>query len=207
MKRFLVFLSILALWAAPAFAADIKIAGKYEVVGPLEKLKGIKQIEMVEFFNFSCGHCYSFLETSKRLHNKYKDKLFHKKYPIYWGNQTAYPAMAFYIADELGMLEKVNQELFDTNFKLQINIFQPKVINFLAKDWGIEKEMTEGMQSKKIDAKVKKYMEIAKQFNATETPTIIINDVFKVTPSISGGTADAMTDNLDIIFHDLLKEK
>ena len=94
-------------------------------------------IKMLEFFNYSCGHCYRFLETSKTLRTKFKDKLHHKKYPIYWGNQTAYPSMAFYITDDLGLEEEFTQELFDTNFKLNINIFQPKVIRFLANEFKI----------------------------------------------------------------------
>ena len=68
----------------PAWAADhggskdkekAPFKGKYEIIGPIEALKGIKQIEIMEFFNYSCGHCYRFLETSKKLHTKYKDKL------------------------------------------------------------------------------------------------------------------------------------
>ena len=57
-----------------AFAAD-KIQGKYEVIGSIEKLKGVKQVEMTEFFNYSCGHCYRFLETSKKLRAKYRNTL------------------------------------------------------------------------------------------------------------------------------------
>ena len=53
--------------------AEDKIKGKYEVIGSIEKLKGVKQVEMTEFFNYSCGHCYKFLETSKKLHSKFKD--------------------------------------------------------------------------------------------------------------------------------------
>ena len=120
----------------PAWAqADGKIRGKYEVIGDISKLKNVNTIEMSEFFNYSCGHCYRFLETSKRLRSKFKDKLLHKKFPIYWGNQTAFPAMAFYIADELGIEEEFTQELFDTSFKLGVDIFQPKVIKFLARDF------------------------------------------------------------------------
>ena len=185
--------------------ADEKIRGKYEVIGDINKLKDVKTIKMVEFFNYSCGHCYRFLETSKRLHSKFKDKLHHKKFPIYWGNQTAYPAMAFYIADELGVEEEFTQELFNTSFKLNINIFQPKVIKFLARDFKISKEMTEGMQSASIKAKTDKSLELAKQFKASETPTIIINDVLKVAPSMTNGSTDEMTDNLEMIFEDILK--
>ncbi len=188
-------------------SADEKIRGKYEVIGDVSKLKGAKTIKMLEFFNYSCGHCYKFLETSKKLHSKFKDKLHHKKYPIYWGNQTAYPAMAFYIADDLGLEEEFTQELFDTNFKLSINIFQPKVIRYLAKEFKIEKEMHEGMQSAGIKAKTDESLALAKKFNANETPTIIINDVLKVAPSITKGNVDDMTANLEVIFEDILKNQ
>jgi len=81
---------LVALFLLPGWAqADEKIRGKYEVIGDISKLKDVKTIEMTEFFNYSCGHCYRFLETSKRLHARFKDKLHHKKFPIYWGNQTA----------------------------------------------------------------------------------------------------------------------
>ncbi len=186
--------------------ADDKIRGKYEVIGDINKLKDVKTIEMSEFFNYSCGHCYRFLEASKRLHAQFKDKLLHKKYPIYWGDQTAYPAMAFYIADELGVEEEFTQELFDTNFKLNINIFQPKVIKYLANEFKISNEMTEGMQSASIKAKTDHSLEMARKYKANETPTIIINDVLKVAPSFTNGSVDEMTDNLAIIFEDILKK-
>ncbi len=188
-------------------SADEKIGGKYEVIGDISKLKGTKTIKMLEFFNYSCGHCYRFLETSKTLRTKFKDKLHHKKYPIYWGDQTAYPSMAFYIADDLGLEEDFTQELFDTNFKLNINIFQPKVIRFLAKEFKIEKEMKKGMQSPSIRSKTERALELAKKYKANETPTLIINDVLKVTPSISKGNVDDMTANLEIIFKDILKNQ
>ncbi len=187
--------------------ADEKIRGKYEVIGDITKLKGAKTIKMLEFFNYSCGHCYRFLETSKKLRAKFKDKLHHKKYPIYWGNQTAYPAMAFYIADSVGIEEEFTQELFDTSFKLSIDVFQPKVIRFLAKEFKIEKEMKEGMQSDVIKAKTDESLALAKKYKANETPTIIINDVLKVAPSISKGNVDEMTANLEIIFEDILKNQ
>ncbi len=205
--RYATAVALALILAFPAFlqAEDsVKIKGKYEVVGNLENLKGATQIEIIEFFNFSCGHCYKFLTASKRLHKKYKGKLLHRKQPIYWGKQTAYPAMAFYIADEQGIEEKFTKELFDTNFLMNINIFQPRVIKILAKDYGIEKEMTEGMQAARIQAKVNKSLALAKHYQAGETPTLIINNTLKVMPSLTGGDVNKMTDNLEVIFDDIL---
>ena len=196
--------TLLALFFLPlsTVLADEIIRGKYEVIGDIDKLKGVKTIKMLEFFNYSCGHCYKFLETSKKLRAKFKDKLHHKKYPIYWGNQTPYPAKAFYIADELGLEEEFTQELFDTNFKLNINIFQPKVIRFLAKEYKIEKEMTAGMQSTAISAKTNESLALAKKYKATETPTIIINYVLIVVRSISKGKVTDKTSSLEVILKD-----
>ena len=201
-----ILLAFIFLFPGTVVAGE-KILGKYEVIGDIKKLEGVKTIKMLEFFNYSCGHCYRFLETSKKLRAKFKDKLHHKKYPIYWGNQTAYPSMAFYIADSLGIEEEFTQELFDTGFKLSIDVFQPKVIRFLAKEYKVEKEMKEGMQSDKIKAKTDESLALAKKYKANETPTIIINDVLKVAPSISGGNVDEMTANLEIIFDDILKNQ
>jgi len=203
-------LATILLFSSFLFSGTVlaeEIRGKYEVIGDINKLKGIKTIKMVEFFNYSCGHCYRFLETSKKLRAKFKDKLHHKKYPIYWGNQTAYPSMAFYITDDIGLEEEFTQELFNTNFKLNINIFQPKVIRFLAKEFKIEKEMKDGMQSPGIRSKADRAVKLAKKYKANETPTLIINDVLKVTPSISKGNVDEMTANLEIIFNDILNNQ
>tara|TARA_B100000686_G_scaffold354369_2_gene464248 strand:+ start:6698 stop:7321 length:624 start_codon:yes stop_codon:yes gene_type:complete len=207
MKRSFFLFLMFGFLTSPTYGTEKPFKGKYEVIGSIEKLKDTRQIEMIEFFNYSCGHCYRFLKTNKRLHKKYKDKLQHIKYPIYWGNQTPYPARAFYIADQLGLEKKFTQELFDTNFKLNINIFQSKVIKFLATDYGISNEMTKGMQSKKIENKVNRGLTLAKQFEANETPTLIINKILKVTPSISGGDVEKMTDNLEVIFDEILNSK
>ena len=114
--------------------------------------------------------------------------------------------MAFYIADQQGLEKKFTRELFDTNFQMGINVFQPRVIKLLSRDYGIEKEMTAGMNSPEIKAKVEAGLALAKQYKANETPTVILNGVLKVTPSISGGNVDKMTDNLEIIIEDILKQ-
>ncbi len=180
------------------------IEGRYQLVGKADGLKGARQIEMLEFFNYSCSHCYDFLKTSQRLHKKFKGKLLHRKSPIYWGQQNPYPAMAFYISDEQGLEKKFTRELFDTNFQLNINIFQPRVIKLLARDYGIEKEMMEGMQSASIKAKVQRSLALWEKYQGRETPTVIINKTLRVTPSISGGSVDKMTDNLEVIFNSIL---
>ena len=77
----------------------------------------------------------------------------------------------------------------------------------LPNEFKIEREMTEGMQSSAISEKTNESLALAKKYKANETPTLIINDVLKVTPSISKGNVDDMTANLEIIFKDILKNQ
>ena len=103
------------------------------------------------------------------------------------------------------MEEKFTRELFNTNFELQINIFQPRVIKLLARDYGIEKEMMEGMKSASIKTKVQQSLALWEKYQGEETPTVIINKTLRVSPRISGGSIDKMTDNLEVIFNSILK--
>ena len=47
--------TLLALFFLPlsTVLADEVIRGKYEVIGDINKLKGVKTIKMLEFFNYS----------------------------------------------------------------------------------------------------------------------------------------------------------
>ena len=64
--------------------------------------------------------------------------------------------------------------------------------------------MIEGMQSSSIQAKVQRSLALWEKYQGQETPTVIINDTLRVSPSISGGNVDKMTDNLEVIFNSIL---
>ena len=53
MKQLAAILLAFILLYSGTVSADEKIGGKYEVIGDISKLKGIKTIKMLEFFNFS----------------------------------------------------------------------------------------------------------------------------------------------------------
>ena len=103
MKQVLAILLSFIFFHPGPVLADEKIRGKYEVIGDVNKLKGVKTIKMLEFFNYSCGHCYRFLETSKKLRAKFKDKLHHKKYIAEYRRRPSSRAKATAPAAPLGM--------------------------------------------------------------------------------------------------------
>ncbi len=201
MKKFLIVLFIV-LFPFQSFGME-KLPGKYELIGDISKAFGKKQVTMVEFFNFSCNHCYKFLTTSESLSKKYGDKIIHKKVPIFWGKQTPYPAIAFYLAQEKGNVKELTKTMFDYHFKNGAPIFDPQVVNMIISEIGMTEDIR---RQESLFAKVQDGISLARKNSANETPTVILNEVIKVTPTITGGGVEKMTENLDIIIHALLSK-
>lgn len=203
MKKILVILITMIMFI-PALSFGVEtLPGDYEIIGDINKAFGKDHVTMIEFFNFSCRHCYNFLATSKTLQKKYGKKLVHKKIPIFWGKQTLFPAIAFYLARKKGMDEEVTQALFDANFLGGAKIFDPRVVNFIISETGITEDVR---NLNDLHSEVKEGMDLAARYEARETPTIILNGVVKVTPRIAKGDINKMTENLDLIISKLLSK-
>ena len=204
MKKILIILfAAILLFPIKSFGFKT-LPGKYELLGDINKAFGKDRVTVLEFFNFSCGHCYKFLTYSKNLERKYGNKLAYVKIPIFWGRQTQFPAIAFYLAQSKGMAEEVTKNIFDANFEGGAQIFDPRVVNFIISESGMAEDVR---NQNNLIPKVRQGMVLASKYKASETPTIIINDVIKVTPRIAGGDVEKMTENLDLIISKLLSNK
>ena len=204
MKKILIILfAAILLFPIKSFGFKT-LPGKYELLGDINKAFGKDRVTVLEFFNFSCGHCYKFLTYSKNLERKYGNKLAYVKIPIFWGRQTQFPAIAFYLAQSKGMAEEVTKNIFNANFEGGAQIFDPRVVNFIISESGMAEDVR---NQNNLIPKVRQGMVLASKYKASETPTIIINDVIKVTPRIAGGDVEKMTKNLDLIISKLLSNK
>ena len=203
MKRISILIAIIFLLSPLCSYALDKLPGKYELIGDINDAFGKDRVTMTEFFNFSCGHCYKFLSTAKRLQEKFGDKLVHEKVPVFWGKQTPFPAIAYYIAKEKGMAKSVTQSIFDANFLGGAQIFDARVLNFIISDAGMPVDISKQSQ---FHNKVRDGMTLASKYGANETPTVVLNGVIKVSPRISEGNIEAMTKNLDQIISKLLSK-
>tara|TARA_B100000959_G_scaffold218259_1_gene230387 strand:+ start:1990 stop:2604 length:615 start_codon:yes stop_codon:yes gene_type:complete len=204
MKKVLIIL-LVAVFLFPIKSFGLKnLPGKYELIGDIKKAFGKDRVTIVEFFNFSCRHCYNFLPHSKNLERKYGNKIIYVKIPIFWGRQTEFPAIAFYLAQSKGISDEITKNIFDANFKGGAQIFDPRVVNFIISESGISEDVR---NQKNLTTKVKQGMALASRYKANETPTIILNDVIKITPRIAGGNVEKMSKNMDLIISELLPNK
>ena len=218
MPRKMIVFAILALWIfspslslpapgeekAPPAAAPKE---RYKVVGDLEAAKKIRPMEIEKFFNYSCGHCYTFLQGEDALTRRFGDSIYLKRTPIFWGKQTPFASMAYYHALNHNKGEKVNRAIFDAHFAHSLDPFDPAVLNQILLEHGLAVTI-DGKpwnQSPELQERVRAGMNAAEKLDIHETPTIVINGAIKVMPDHTDGDMDKMLKRVEEIILELSK--
>ncbi len=102
----------LALFSLPTLAQEFREGVHYDVISPALSTRSGDKIEVVEFFAYSCGHCYNFEPVLQSWKKKQSDDVILLPSPAVWAAQMEPHAKAFYTAQALGVLDTVHEALF-----------------------------------------------------------------------------------------------
>ena len=117
--------------------AKESIRGNYSLVGEIPKKNSIDKVIYEEFINFGCTHCNKLHNASKNFRKKYSDKIEFIDIPILFRGQNDSPLRLYFIAKKIGKGDLVKDELFKASFQHGVNVFDPGIVNFLARSLGI----------------------------------------------------------------------
>ena len=151
MKSLLTLVSIL-LVTTLSYAADIR--GYYTPVGPVPSAHTVKKVRFEELLNFGCIHCNNLRKTSLKLREEYADQVDFIDIPITFRGQDDSPLRLYYVAERLGKGKLVKEELFRTRFEYEVNVFDPGIINYLAKSLGLDQEYQAESRKPWVEAKL-----------------------------------------------------
>ena len=195
---------VIVLWAMlPAsLALSSEIAGDYRKLSEPPKLHSLSKITFDEYLNFTCPHCNNFRKAAKELKIKHKDSIVINYIPILFQNQSDYPLRLFYIAQSKGKTEEVKELLFSAAFEHNVNIYDPTVINYLARVSGLAEEYKKEGNADWVNQRL--HIDRTKALDAgiNSTPTVVLAGTLVVTPKKGMNTFVA---NLDQIIQQLLK--
>ena len=112
MKRLFALLVTLFVSTA-AFGQGGLVEGRdYKLINPPQPVTG-KQVEVLEFFSYACPHCYEFEPLlNSWLDSKPKGVDF-KYVPAVYNNRMVPQAKLFYTLEEMGLLTKLHDKVFD----------------------------------------------------------------------------------------------
>ncbi len=188
--------------------AKVPTAGKF---GTMNK-PGIYEpgkVKITEFLRFNCGHCYTLNSQLPALKKKYGDKIEITYKPMLWKSMKGDPALtksneAYILANRTGKGEEMKDAIFKALWVENRDITSELQLGDIGKSVGLGDEFVTALKNGDAKAEADKNIADSVSFQVDETPTIIINGNFKVTPSMTNEDVTQMVNNMDTIINSLL---
>jgi thiol:disulfide interchange protein DsbA len=162
------------------------------------------RIEVVELFWYGCSHCFQFEPLLAKWEPALaKDVDFHRS-PAMWNKLMAVHAQAFYAAEALGVLNKLNQPLFEAlNVQRKRLESEDEIAELFVANGVTDADFRKAFNSFGVQSKVKQADARQRSYKTTGTPEMIVNGKFRVSARLAG-SPEAMLKVVDFL---LAKER
>lgn len=187
---------LIAAAAAPALAAA---QGKapvelrdYRPVNPPVPVEGGK-IEVLEFFQYSCPHCYTFSPDLEGWRKKQAADVDYKRLPINWDASTVNHTKTYYALEALNRLHDLHDKFFGAiHLNKRRMLDAGEIAEFMVAN-GVDKaKWNEAFNSFSVNAKVNRAGQIWRAHKIDGTPAIGVDGRWVTAPSMVGTREGAL---------------
>jgi len=184
---FLAMLTILGLVLASAVAAKPLLDKEYKLIDPPQPQPAtVKGVEVLEFFNYACPHCYEFEPNLKTwLKNKPKNAEFRYVPAVF--NENMIPlAKIYYTLEEMGLLEKLHEKVYYAIHEQKLNLIDRAILLKWTGEQGVDTKKFEAtLDSFSVNNKVQRATQMTRNYHIPGTPYLIIGGRYLTGPSMS----------------------
>jgi thiol:disulfide interchange protein DsbA len=141
------------------------------------------KIEVIEFFLYSCPHCYELEPKLKAWLEKHKDEVNYKQVPAVVAPSWIPLAKAYYVAEKLNILDSTHEALFKAihNDK-RIFLNEYTLSKFFAQHGVKPNVFMHEFNAKDVMQKVSDARIMCAKYAFRGVPIVVINDEFKTAP-------------------------
>ncbi|HEX9450469.1 MAG TPA: thiol:disulfide interchange protein DsbA/DsbL [Burkholderiales bacterium] len=180
-------LTILGFVLASAAAAKPVLDKEYKLIDPPQPQPAtVKGVEVLEFFNYACPHCYEFEPNLKTwLKNKPKNADF-RYVPAIFNERMIPLAKIYYTLEEMGLLEKLHDKVYYAIHQQQLNLTEQAVLLKWIGEQGVDTKKFEAVfDSFSVNNKVQRATQMTRNYHIPGTPYLIIGGRYLTGPSMS----------------------
>ncbi len=181
---------------APAKPADSYKAGEHytELATPVPTETPPGQVEIIEFFLYTCPHCYHFEPAINPWSEKLPGHVAFRRVPANFGPKAPLYARAHYTAETLGVLDKVLALLFRAIHEQRRTVDNEAALAKVFQEAaGVdEKTFKETFSSFAVDNKVRRSDALSRAYAITGVPALTVAGKYVVSPRSSGSFEDML---------------
>ncbi len=165
----------------------------YDIVSPVLRTSNPEKIEVMEFFWFGCGHCYTFEPLLAAWKKTLADDVVFKGSPAIWNSTMEIHAKVFYTAEVLGISERINPVVFRAINQDRKPLTAESDIATLFESIGVLKsDFFDAFNSFGVGSQVRQASSRARSAKITGTPEIVINGKYRITTRKAGNQTNML---------------
>ncbi len=149
------------------------------------------QIEVTEAFWYGCPHCYNLEEPLNAWVAELPEDVSFQRMPATMGGDWNQHAMAFYAAQELGILDAIHDDFFHAIHEDGRSLTETDAIAAFFSDYGVsEEEAQQALGSFAVKSRVNQANARMRSMRLMGVPALIVDGRYLVTPSGAGSLAN-----------------
>ena len=177
--------AFLALAFAPAGLAGPTPDVEYKLINPPQPAAG-KGVEVIEFFNYACSHCYDFEPLLKSwIKTRPKDVEF-RYVPVVFNERMLPLAKTYYALEEMGLLDKLHDSVYEAIHEKHVNLADRAVmIQWIAEQGVDAKKFEATYDSFSVDSKAQRAGQLTRSYRISATPYVAVAGKYQTAPSLT----------------------
>lgn len=183
-----------AVFPSLAVAQDRPVAGEhYVTVSPRQPTRDPNQIEVVEFFAYSCEHCFLFEPVLEAWHKRLPSGVVLRRVPIAFREAFATHQKLFFAIEQLGLVDQLHGKVFTAIHMGKQRLDKPEGIAEFAKKNGVEpSRLVDTANSFAVAAKAKQANALAFGYKVEGTPSLGIDGRWLTSGAMAGSNERAL---------------
>ncbi len=186
---------LMALSAQSALADAFEVGDNYDLLPIPVETADPKRIEVVEIFSYGCPHCFEFEPSIEAWRARQQPDVLFRRIPAVFRKDWVILAQAYYAAQALGVVDKVNEPIFEAIHLKGLNPEDPAVLAGVFKESaGIDnEEFLKVLNSFGVRSKVQQADAQGRMYRLTGVPTLIVDGKYTVYGQhLTGGNVDRL---------------
>lgn len=177
--------AFLGLAFAPAGLAGPTPDVEYNLINPPQPAAG-KGVEVLEFFNYACLHCYDFEPLLKSwLKSKPKNVAF-RYVPAVFNERMLPLAKTYYALEELGLLDRMHERVYEAIHEKRVNLADRDVMIKWIAEQGVDATKFETTyDSFSVGSKAQRAGQLTRSYRITATPYVAVAGKYLTAPSLT----------------------
>ena len=160
----------------------------YASLNPPQPTEGGGKIEVIEFFWYGCGHCYTLEpEVAAWAKRVPKDVVF-KRVPAVPSAAWEESARIYYTLEAMGLLDQYHQKVFDAIHKDNTNLQNKGLRDAWLRKSGIDvAKYEEAEKSFSVASKLARARQMTQAYKVDGVPRLVVNGRYYTAGELAGG--------------------